>query len=177
MALFARARARPCSAACSSAVRSARSSSPSTLKLIPLGIGVFNVPFGPFTSSSRSWTVTVTPFGTAITFFPIRDISLFPISDFRLPIFQSAIGNWQLIYLGQQFATDILAACCLTAHQSSRRRDDVDAVAAEHLGNLTRADIHAPSRCRDTLQVRDRRRTARVVTQKDSHGFLQPFAL
>src|SRR5687767_15225103 len=77
MALFASARAKPCNAACSSEVRSARSSSPSSLKLIPEGIGVFSVPFGPLTSSSRSWTVIVTPLGTAITFFPIRDICLF----------------------------------------------------------------------------------------------------
>src|ERR1700741_4412761 len=130
MALFARARARPCSAACSSEPRSARNSSPSSLKLIPCGIGVFNVPFGPFTSSSRSWTVMVTPFGTAITFFPIRDIGYFrfPVADcqfFNLESrdAKSAIGNRQLamlINLGQQFAADILAARGLTAHQPFR---------------------------------------------------------
>src|SRR5690242_16692922 len=139
MALLASARAKPCNAACSSEARSARNSSPSTLKLIPFGIGVFNVPFGPFTSSSRSCTVTVTPFGTAITFFPIRDITL-----------QSC-----LVDLRQQLAADVLAAGSLAAHQTSRRGDDVDTVATEHLRNVARADVHTPSGRRDTLEVRD----------------------
>src|SRR6476646_4020531 len=118
MALLASARASPCSAACSSEARSARSSSPSTLKLIPFGIGVFNVPLGPLTSSSRSCTVTVTPFGTAITFFPIRDIT---------PVLLGA--------LRQKLAADVLAARCLAAHQTSRSGDDIDTVATEHLRN------------------------------------------
>src|SRR5688500_20156412 len=101
MALFASARAKPCNAACSSEARSARSSSPSSLKLIPAGMGVFSVPFGPFTSSSRSWTVTVTPLGTAITFFPIRDITLVLSVDLR-----------------QQFSADVFPARGLAAHQT-----------------------------------------------------------
>src|SRR5688500_11175894 len=129
MALFASARAKPCNAACSSEVRSARSSSPSSLKLIPEGIGVFSVPFGPLTSSSRSWTVIVTPLGTAITFFPIRDICLFPISNFELRICQSvnSISHFeirnQLIDLGQQLAADVFAARGFAAHQTLRSEE------------------------------------------------------
>src|SRR5690242_16953955 len=112
MALLASARAKPCNAACSLEARSARNSSPSTLKLMPFGIGVFNVPFGPLTSSSRSCTVTVTPFGTAITFFPIRDIT------------QPSC----LVDLGQKLAADVFAARCLAAHQTLRSGHDVDTV-------------------------------------------------
>ena len=46
-ALFASATGKPCSAACSSEVLSARSSSPSSLNVMPSGIGVVKVPFGP----------------------------------------------------------------------------------------------------------------------------------
>src|SRR5918996_4930666 len=135
MALFASARAKPCNAAWSSEVRSARSSSPSSLKLIPEGIGVFSVPFGPLTSSSRSWTVIVTPLGTAITFFPIRDISYF---QFRISKFE-----FQLIDLRQQFAADVFATRGFAAHQTFRGRNDIDAVAAQHFRNITRANVNA----------------------------------
>src|SRR5690349_2220643 len=111
MALFASARASPCNAACSSEARSARNSSPSSLKLIPEGIGVLRVPFGPLTSSSCWCTVTVTPAGTVITFFPIRDISIPVLVDLR-----------------QQLSADVFPARGFAAHQPTGGRNDIDAV-------------------------------------------------
>src|SRR6185369_200406 len=81
-----------------------------------------------------------------------------------------------LIDLREQLATDVLTACSLAAHQTFRGGNDVDAIAAEHFRNIARADIHAPTGRRDALQVRDRRRTARVVAQEDPNGALQSFA-
>jgi hypothetical protein len=41
---------------------------------MPSGIGVFKLPFGPFTSSACSPIVTETPLGNVIAFLPMRDI-------------------------------------------------------------------------------------------------------
>src|SRR5688500_19420778 len=151
MALFASARAKPCNAACSSEARSARSSSPSSLKLIPAGMGVFSVPFGPFTSSSCSWTVTVTPLGTAITFFPIRDMTLVLSIDLR-----------------QQLAAYVFAARGFAAHQTFRCRNAIDAVAAQHFRNITRADVYAQAVSRHALAVGYRCGIARYVEKIDA---------
>src|SRR4030095_11522699 len=82
-----------------------------------------------------------------------------------------------LVDLGQQLSADVLATGGLAAHQALRSRDNVHAVPAQHLGDLARTDINAPARPRDPLQVRDGRGAARVVTQKNADGSLQPFAL
>src|SRR6266481_3769332 len=43
---------------------------------MPSGSGVSSLPFGPWTFTVLPSMLTVTPFGIAIGFFPIRDISL-----------------------------------------------------------------------------------------------------
>src|SRR4030095_10980791 len=123
MALFASARARPCSGARSSDVRSARSSSPSSLKLIPPGIGVFKLPFGPFTSSTCSPIVTETPLGSMIIFLPMRDIIRTPgMKDESLESSQllqrSSFILHPLVNLRQQFSTDVFTARRFPAHQT-----------------------------------------------------------
>src|SRR5882672_7564530 len=45
-----------------------------TAKLMPGGVACRILPFGPCTSSAPSTTLTVTPLGSVIGFFPIRDI-------------------------------------------------------------------------------------------------------
>src|SRR5436305_8159046 len=73
-----------------------------------------------------------------------------------------------LVNLRQHLAADVLAARALAAHQAARGRDDVDAVAAQHLRNRGRAHVNAPAGRRDARKMRDRTRTARVVAQEDA---------
>src|SRR5262249_37737324 len=47
---------------------------------MPPGNGCVSFPFGPCTSTAPSCTLTVTPFGTTMGFFPIRDIFLILVS-------------------------------------------------------------------------------------------------
>ena len=47
-----------------------------TSKLMPGGKGCRSLPLGPWISTASAATVTVTPFGIAIGFFPIRDMVL-----------------------------------------------------------------------------------------------------
>src|SRR5687768_13306224 len=82
-----------------------------------------------------------------------------------------------LVNFGQDLSADILLAGCLTAHQSARSRNDVDAVTAQHTRNLLRRDVHPAARSRYALQVRDRRSAARVVAQKNPNQALRAFAL
>src|SRR6185503_12791676 len=82
-----------------------------------------------------------------------------------------------LVDLRQQLAADVFAARGFAAHQPPGGRNDIDAVAAEHLRNLTRSDVHAPPGRRNALEVRNRRRTARVVAEENSNRTLETFAL
>ena len=70
----------------------------------PRGSGWRSLPFGPCTSTAPDTTSTLTPLGIAIGFFPIRDMSQFPVASFpgsRLqcqrptrPALRS--GSWEL---------------------------------------------------------------------------------
>src|SRR6185312_1179019 len=81
-----------------------------------------------------------------------------------------------LVNLRQELAADVFATGSLAAHQATRRRNDVDAVATEHLRNVVRADVNPAARSRDPLQVRNRRSTARVIAKEDAHAALDAFA-
>src|SRR5208283_580475 len=74
-ALLTSARARPCTAACESFSRIATRLPSFCSILIPDGRDVSSLPFGPWTITVLPSILTVTPFGIAIGFFPIRDIS------------------------------------------------------------------------------------------------------
>src|SRR5689334_23108249 len=81
-----------------------------------------------------------------------------------------------LVDLRQQLSADVFPAGGLAAHQPAGGRNDIDAVTTEHFWNLTRADVHAPARRRDALEMCNRRSTARVVAQKNSNRTLETFA-
>src|SRR4051812_24820622 len=82
--LFTRVRERPHIAwARGPSERLARvSSAPSSFGSISSASVQASWPLGPFTVIVWPSTVTVTPFGTAIGFFPIRDMSVDPAEDF-----------------------------------------------------------------------------------------------
>src|ERR1700753_74429 len=142
---------------------------------MPSGIGVSRVPLGPFTSSSPSRIVTVTFFGTVITFFPMRLMTLTFVQGSVCQVTGACKrkcpepGTRNLINLRQHLAAYVLAARALARHQAARGRDDVDAVATQHLRNFGRAHVNAPAGRRDAREVRDRTRTARVVSKEDAY--------
>src|SRR5207302_1098794 len=72
---------------------------------------------------------------------------------------------------------DVFPARRFAAHQTSRSRNDVDAITTQHARNLMRTEIHSAAGPRHALQMRDRRRAARVVAQKDANQALRAFAL
>ena len=71
-ALLTSARASPCTAACESFSRIATMFPSFCSTLMPAGSGVSSLPFGPCTATVLPSTLTVTPLGIAIGFFPIR---------------------------------------------------------------------------------------------------------
>src|SRR5689334_10292125 len=114
---------------------------------------------------------------------------LFPISDLRFKIFQkyrglrvtpifklkSSISN--LVNLGQQLTANVFATGSLSTHQTFRRGDNVDSVSSKDLRNLSRTNVDASSGCRYSLQVRDGRRSSRVVTEEDANRSFKTLAL
>src|SRR5579863_7335180 len=107
---------------------------------MPGGRAVSSLPLGPCTATVLPSILIVTPLGSAIGFFPIRDInSLF-----------SSLPN-----LAQQLAAQTLFAGLATGHNAFRRGQNVDAHATEHARNLCAAHIDAATRPRHALDVRD----------------------
>src|SRR5579871_5215850 len=124
-ALAASARVNPCSAACSSEARFTSNLPSACLMLIPAGIGTVSFPFGPVTSSAAP-TCTFTPLGSVIGFFPIRDIDQNPLP-----------------HPAQNLAAHVLFVRVAPGHDAPRRRQNVDAQAAQHARNIGLADVHA----------------------------------
>src|SRR3546814_9769268 len=92
---------------------------------------MLSVPFGPFTESRPSATVAVTPDGTAIGFFPIRDM-----------------GAGSLEYFCQHLAADVLRTRFRVRQNALWRRDDGDAQAIANARQILRPRINAAARLR-----------------------------
>jgi hypothetical protein len=82
-----------------------------------------------------------------------------------------------LVNLCQQLSADILSTGGLTTHQPFRRRHDIDTVTAKHFWDLARANVNTATGRGDSLQMSDRRCSARIVPKEDSDGPLQALAL
>src|SRR5512136_1799770 len=140
IALASNARTRPWSArtAGSSPRRVTTTCSPSTATEMPSGTGWCSVPFGPFTCTVPSETVTWTALGMGMGCFPMRDITA------SLP----------------DAAHDFTAQAHLTragvAHEPLGGRNHRDPDAAAHLGQLLDAPVDPKSGTRDPLQAVDR---------------------
>src|SRR5213083_1783877 len=85
------------------------------------GLRSSRLPRGPLTRTTSGSIETVTPLGTGMGCFPIRDISRSPD-------------------VGHYFAADALADRLVAGHDALRRRDDRRAHAALDLGDL--AAVH-----------------------------------
>src|SRR5688572_27968007 len=86
-------------------------------------------PLGPFTRTTLPSTVTVTPFGTGIGFFPIRDIARTPLPDDR-----------------NELASGARLARLLVRHQPLLRAQDRHAQPVTHAGNVVHPDVAPQSR-------------------------------
>src|SRR5215210_4215582 len=130
-----RERVSPCSARCSarSVGRVTRSSSPSWRTSIDRFLRSWRSPRGPATRTTSGSIVTVTPVGTGMGFFPMRDMGL---PDLR-----------------HDLAADALAAGVVAGHHAAGGRDDGGAHAAEHLGDGTGVDVGPLARARDALEA------------------------
>src|SRR6266851_2147510 len=147
-ALATRARARPCSARCSSVWRTATSTASFCSKRMPGGSGTLILPLGPCTSTALAEISTFTPAGTGIGLRPIRDMSL---SFSHLPDF------------AEHFPADAGPARSAPGHQSAGRGQDADAEAA-HDGADARGTDAAP--IRGVLQEQPQRLAHLVLVHK-----------
>src|ERR1700722_17465108 len=122
---------------------------------MPSGIGTLSLPLGPSTSISLP-TVIFTPLGSGMIFLPTRDI----VTLLHLP------------KLAQNLAAHVFLAGRAAGHHAARRRQDIYAESAQHLGDFLPADIHAAPGPRDSLDPRDHRHVARRVFQIDADAAL-----
>src|SRR3989304_1184397 len=125
--------------------------------LIPGGIGFVTVPFGPVTTTLRSLISTFTLSGTGMGFFPIRDIDASSIN------------------VAEQLAAETLPASMLASHDAVRRRQNVDAQAAEHFRNFGLRNVHAATGPADAFDVRNHRLAFRTVLQEQSQQAFAAF--
>src|SRR5690242_1264002 len=153
-AFATRARAKPCRARCSSDSRRALRVPSFCSKRMPRGTGILSLPLGPCTSIAADPICTFTPEGTAIGFFPIRDMSPCLLPDFA-----------------KQFAAQALLAGGAAGHNAARGAQDAHTQTAENAANFLDADVTPAARPRNAVQVRDHRALVRRVFQKNAQRF------
>src|SRR5690606_13829323 len=137
-------------------MRRVRSCPSSTAAVTPGGSTCRIWPFGPFTSTADASTLTVTPFGRAIGFFPIRDMS------------------------SPDVAENLAAHAGLlrgpAGHHALRGREDVDAQPADHRRYAVAAGIDAAARPADPLETGDHALAAGTVFQEHPDGLARALA-
>src|SRR5579872_6987000 len=163
-ALFTSARARPWTAACESFSRTATRWPSFCSILMPAGRDVSSLPFGPCTRTVLPSNLTVTPLGSGIGFFPIRDIDrpwLFALGSclFAVGFGYKPRANGQerffLPNLAQHFAAHALFAGLAAGHHPTRRGENVDSHASQHPRNFAAAHVDATAGTRYALGLRD----------------------
>src|SRR6266705_1683654 len=124
---------------------------------MPGGTYWLNLPFGPCTSIAPGAIFTLTPFGSAIGFLPIRDI-----------IFLPACGraSTHSPHVTEHFATDAGFPRGASGHHAPRGREDVRAQPAEHRRHVVDAEVHAAPRAADALDAGDHLLAVRSIFQE-----------
>src|SRR5207244_13089791 len=122
-------------------------------------------------SSASGAIFTVTPLGTVIGFFPIRDIFL--ASSFELPV---AVSFWKLTArsyslpdVAEYFTADARAHRGAPRHAAARGRQNARAEPAEHRRHVAAAEVHAAAGAADALDTGDDFFAARPVFQVDAN--------
>src|SRR5690606_25286410 len=109
-----------------------------------------SVPFGPSTWTCRPSIVTSTPAGTGMGSRPIRDMLCF------LP---------SLPDVGEDFPANSTLPGLLVRHEAAGRRQDRDAQAAQHTGQVVLLGIDPQTGLRDPAQARECTLTVRPELQ------------
>src|SRR6266436_5404961 len=170
-ALLTRARARPCTAAWESFSRTAMRCPSCCWTLIPAGRCVSNLPFGPWTATVSPSILTVTPLGSGIGFFPIRDIKFLVETLLATSLCfpsrktQQATSLQLLPNFAEEFASKSLLARLPSGHHAARRGQDVDSHATQHARNLRAPHIHPAPGTRYARHIRNRGLIIIVVLQ------------
>src|SRR5215210_7571638 len=101
---------------------------------MPLGTPCVNRPFGPCTSTAPSSTLIVTPLGTTLGFFPIRDIFYGPCRLRASAFVRIRPGAWSLEPdarhlpdIAKHFPADAGLDRFTTGHHPARGRQDAGA--------------------------------------------------
>src|SRR5579872_2994247 len=169
--LATRVRVRPCSERCSLASLGRTTVSvPFSMLYERSGLRRrTSVPFGPFTVIVPSSAgVTVTPAGTAIGRFPIRDMF---ISRGRpacgSPPCQLICSARGLPDVAEDFSADALLARVAIRHDAVRRGEDRDAETAKHARHLLLAAVDPQAGLAYPLEVRDDLLALRAVLEAD----------
>src|SRR5436190_9821127 len=118
--------------------------------LMPAGNACFNLPFGPCTSTASGCTLMVTPFGTVMGFFPIRDMF------FRLPD------------IAEHFAADARLDRFAAGHHAARGGQDAGAESGQHLRHIGAPEIDAAAGTADPLDAGDQPLAVRAVLEEQA---------
>src|SRR6185312_677365 len=105
-------------------------------------------PFGPFTWTSRSLIVTVTPLTGATGFLPVRDISYASFGVIVTPRLEDA---------AEYLATQVLRPGFMIRHHALGSRHDRHAKSRRDLRNILHRRIDPPARARHALDGADHR--------------------
>src|ERR1041385_2523783 len=130
----------------SSEARFTSSFSPSWPTVIPSAKARVSSPFGPFTFTVFPSMAIVTPFGTGIGSFRIRDMALLSLPD-----------------EGEELAARARLTGLAIRHHALRRAEDGDAQAVANARNLGGADVFPETGRRHALQLADDRLAAGVL--------------
>src|SRR5580698_10453308 len=173
-ALLTRARAKPWTAACESFSRTANKVPSCCSTLMPAGNVVSSLPFGPWTATVLPSIFTVTPLGSGIGFFPIRDIN----SALSLSLLKRCLRTFPtqqaapLPNFAEQLAAQALFARLPSSHHATRRGENVDAQPTQHPGDLSAPHVHPASRAGDAVHIRDHRFIVVGVFQVDTQDLV-----
>src|SRR5437867_2939942 len=145
--LLMSARDRPCSARAwaSSPWRETSTLEPSIFAAVRGGRSRFNLPLGPSTRTLRPLTWTFTWAGMTTGCLPMRDMKWW-LKSYKVTRSPD---------VAEQFATDIILAGLLAAHETLRSGQYRRAQAAAHAGDVGGADIVAQSGFADPAQAFD----------------------
>src|SRR5581483_3813766 len=134
-------------------------------KLIPEGNACRSLPFGPCTSTAPSATLTVTPFGIAIGFFPIRDIAGYSkrLKDQGARL---KIKAPLLPHVTKHFSADAGLDRGAAGHDAARRRQDARPQAGEDIRHIVAAEVDAAARTADALEAGDQPLAVRTVLEE-----------
>src|SRR5688500_18989848 len=156
-----RARAMPCSARtfCDSFSRLKRSVPSLCSSVMPAGISKDMLPFGPLAEIVCPEVVIVTPLGTAMGAFPMRDIV-----------------NLFLPNAAHELAAHAGLAGGAVGHHAVAGGDDEDAQAVSALGDLVAPRVATLAGTADALEALDRG-LPRVPAQLDVDGALRALGL